>query len=62
MPKIIVEFHNDECEWHSVGWGSDEALMAKAKAVISEGRDPEEVVEFLTDAGFEVVENRGRVE
>lgn len=57
-PIIVIEFTSpDDCKWWSVGWKNDHSLMARAKKAINEGRDPEEVVEFLTDAGFDVIED-----
>jgi len=56
FPKIIIRFADGECTWHSVGWGNNPTLRAAAKQAINKAETREEVVEFLTDAGFEVQE------
>jgi hypothetical protein len=56
-PTIIIEFEPDHSvTWHSTGWGKDADLMQAAKRAINQGETPQEVIEFLTDAGFDVME------
>jgi hypothetical protein len=55
--KILVRFDNDDhVTWHSTGWGNDRSAIDKAQKAIGSADTPDEVIEFLTDAGFEVVE------
>lgn len=52
-PRILVKFHNNECEWYSDGWGNDAKLMRRARRAIENGLSPVEVVAGL-EATFEV--------
>jgi len=56
-PKILIRFDTiPSCHWHSVGWGGNATLKAKAQRAINRAETPQEVIELLTDAGFEVME------
>ena len=54
MKQIIIEFDGPSVTWHSVGWGNDKEAMAQAKRAINQGETPDEVIELLNYAGFDV--------
>jgi len=59
-PQIVITFgpvndSEDECVWHSVGWGTDAKLMKQAREAINKGNTPDEVRELLKKH-FDIVE------
>jgi len=56
---IIISFENNCVVWNSVGWGDNPRAMAEAKAAINAGNTPDEVIELLMEAGFDVAEPLG---
>jgi hypothetical protein len=53
--RILISFADGVVTWASVGWGSDEHSMSRAKYAIDQGENPAEVIKNLEAAGFVIV-------